>query len=111
MQEEWFIRGTEPAGAASFSPEAAARIVYPPDGAVFAVDPDIPGDRQRIFLAAAGGEERTRWVLNGRPLNADGSRVRWVLVPGKHCLSLSALDGRTLDTVTFLVRGAARPGA
>jgi penicillin-binding protein 1C len=111
MREEWFIRGTEPVGAASLRPEAATRIVYPPDGAVFAVDPDIPGDRQRIFFAAAGGEERTRWVLNGRPLNAGRSRVRWILVPGKHCLSLSAPDGRTLDTVTFLVRGAARPSS
>ncbi|MDO8941579.1 MAG: hypothetical protein Q7U75_00270, partial [Desulfobacterales bacterium] len=111
MREEWFVRGTDPAGAASLRPEAATRIVYPPDGAVFAVDPDIPGDRQRIFFAAGGGEESTRWVLNGRPLNSGRSRVRWVLVPGKHCLSLSAPDGRTLDTVTFLVRGEARPGA
>jgi penicillin-binding protein 1C len=111
MRKEWFIRGTEPAGAATLRPEAAARIVYPPDGAVFAVDPDIPGDRQRIFFAAEGDEESTRWVLNGRPLNAGRSRVRWTLVPGKQCLSLSAPDGRTLDTVTFLVRGAARPGA
>jgi penicillin-binding protein 1C len=111
MREEWFIRGTEPAGAASLRPEAATRIVYPPDGAVFAVDPDIPGDRQRIFFAAAGGEERTRWVLNGRPLNEGRSRVRWVLVPGNHRLSLSAPDGRTLDTVTFLVRGTARPSS
>jgi penicillin-binding protein 1C len=111
MRQEWFIRGTEPAGAATPRPAAATRIVYPPDGAVFAVDPDIPGDRQRIFFAAGGGEESTRWVLNGRPLNSGRSRVRWVLVPGKHCLSLSAPDGRTLDTVTFLVRGEARPGA
>jgi penicillin-binding protein 1C len=111
VREEWFIRGTELADAASLRPEDATRIVYPPDGAVFAVDSDIPGDRQRIFFAAAGGEERTRWVLNGRPLNAGRSRVRWVLVPGKHRLSLSASDGRTLDTVTFLVRGTTRPGA
>jgi penicillin-binding protein 1C len=111
MREEWFIRGTEPGGAAQFRPEAVTRIVYPPDAAVFAVDPDIPGDRQGIFFAAAGGAKSMRWVLDGRPLDAGRNPVRWTLVPGKHRLSLSAPDGRTLDTVTFLVRGAARPGS
>jgi penicillin-binding protein 1C len=111
VREEWFIRGTEPPGAATLRPEAATRIVYPPDGAVFAVDPDIPGDRQGIFFTAAGGAGSTRWVLNGRPLVAGGSRVRWVPVPGKHCLSLNAPDGRTLDTVRFRVRAAARPSS
>jgi penicillin-binding protein 1C len=92
MREEWFIRGTEPAGAASLRPEAATRIVYPPDGAVFAVDPT--SRRRRKFCSGGRRKERAG---SERPAAGAGR----VVCPGSSsreniAFRSSAPDGRTL---------------
>jgi penicillin-binding protein 1C len=103
-RNEWFMRGTDPPDAHPAPAEAPARIVYPPAGAVFVIDPDIPPERQRIVFVASGAEGPPAWVLDGRRLSA-GSHVDWSPTPGAHALALQDHGGQLLDTVFFLVRG------
>jgi penicillin-binding protein 1C len=73
---EWFVRGTERAeilavgvtqgSHAGAKDNLAPRIAYPADGAIFALDPDIPPDRQRVMLQAHGAQSALRgtyWEL------------------------------------------------
>ncbi len=131
-REEWFLAGTLPDALPDAMPGAisaampgatpaetpnatttaagAARrlgIHSPADGSLFALDPDIPPQAQRISFEGAGGT----WWLDGRRLGR-GSTLRWAPWPGRHTLALVDADGRTLQTVRFEVRGAVvRPRA
>lgn len=104
---EWFIAGTAPAaGRAAGVAPAETRISYPGEGAILALDPDIPPAMQRVFLNATGASDVV-WVLNGKRLGKAGV-VAWAPVPGKHTLQLVAnAGGRVLDSVQFQVRGHA----
>ena len=114
---EHFIEGTEQATwrlDTSVASGSAARpgraIVSPQDGAIFALDPDIPPRAQRVTLRsqtvqlAAPGQPALEWWLDGRRL-AVGARHDWLPMPGRHVLSLRQ-RGRVLDELRFEVRGA-----
>ena len=105
-RQEWFIPGTEP-DMISLEGSAAARIVYPPAGAVFAIDPDIPPSRQRIFFTARGRSEGLHWILDGQSVGAAAESVGWMPNAGRHFLSLSDVHGTVVDAVRFRVRGPA----
>jgi penicillin-binding protein 1C len=109
-RREWFMRGTDPDDGGPAPAEALARIVYPPAEAVFAIDPDIPLQRQRIFFVAAGVEGTPTWVLDGKVLSA-GGHARWNPAAGRHTVSLLDAAGRLLDSVFFQVRGQPRQGS
>jgi penicillin-binding protein 1C len=76
-------------------------ISSPADGSVYALDPDLPPQAQRIRFE---GEPGT-WVLDGRQLG-QGSTLRWTPQPGRHELKLLDAQGRTLQAVRFEVRAA-----
>ena len=78
-------------------------ILYPGRGAIIAIDPDIPGDRQRVRFEATGISAQAQWRLNGEPV-ADGEL--WRPQPGIWSLSLHATNGAQLDSVQFEVRGS-----
>ena len=108
-RREWFSEGTEP--AATDHGERAltavqARIVAPVGGTILALDPDIPAGRQRVPFEARDVMPGQRWLLDGAVLGEAADFVLWSPVPGRHRLSVVARDGRILDTVTFMVRGA-----
>jgi penicillin-binding protein 1C len=105
-RQEWFIPGTEP-DMISLEGSAAARIVYPPAGAVFAIDPDIPPSRQRIFFTARGRCEGLHWILDGQSVGAAAESAGWMPNAGRHFLSLSDVHGTVVDAVRFRVRGPA----
>jgi len=109
-RDEWFLRGTEPGAAAPALAPRRPAIVTPQDATVLALDPDIPADLQRVAFEARGaGEESAdavRWSLDGRDLGPVAGILPWPLEPGRHRLELRAGDGRTLDAVSFEVRGA-----
>jgi penicillin-binding protein 1C len=105
-RREWFLRGTGADDGERPPAEALARIVYPPAGAVFAIDPDIPLERQRIIFVASGTEGAPTWVLDGEVLS--DAHSGWNPAAGKHVVSLHGAGGRLLDTVRFQVRGQRR---
>ena len=109
-RDEWFLRGTEPGPVAAMLAPPRPQITSPQPGAIFAIDPDIPPDLQRLALEAHGvghGGHAARWRLDGSDLGAVAGIRLWPLVPGRHRLELLAPDGRALDAVAFEVRGRA----
>jgi penicillin-binding protein 1C len=81
--------------------EALARIAYPGQGTVLALDLDIPASRQRVFFEATGPGD---WRLNGRMLSAAELRTGWLPQPGRHQLQLIDALGNVLDSARFEVR-------
>lgn len=110
-RNEWFIAGTATpqVGLASNAADLArgpAQIGSPVDGTIFALDPDIPAQRQRVwFERASGSTARVSWRLDGKALGG-AARVAWLPWPGKHRLELVDASGQVTDTVHFEVRGA-----
>ncbi|WP_250534155.1 penicillin-binding protein 1C [Caballeronia sp. AZ10_KS36] len=129
-RDEWFLRGTEmnkiglTANAAAgteaddaharrrerlpsaASPAASpARIGAPTDGTIFALDPDIPPARQRVWFERSGGSGQLGWRLDGKPFSRD-ARAAWLPWPGRHRLELVDARGEVIDSVGFEVRGA-----
>ena len=101
---EWFLAGTGQAVVAA-APESARRprITSPVTGSVYALDPDIPVDRQRLALRVAGRADGLRLVLDGRPLGDAASPPQLLAGPGRHRLQLT--DGQqVLDQVAFTIR-------
>jgi penicillin-binding protein 1C len=82
-----------------------AAILYPADGQIIAIDPDIPADSQRVQFQAESAPSGASWRLDGALVAAAGE-VFWAPVPGPHRLTLLDADGRELDAVEFEVRGS-----
>ncbi|VXB80822.1 penicillin-binding protein 1C [Massilia sp. 9I] len=104
-RDEWFLRGTETAlveavPAARRSP----RIVYPVDGSIVAVDPDIPDRVERILFQAQGAGQH-RWRLDGKDVGPADSSLAWQLAVGEHRLELMDAGGKAVSTSRFEVRG------
>ncbi|SAL79179.1 penicillin-binding protein 1C [Caballeronia arvi] len=115
-RSEWFVRGTQmsdiglTANAAQTARGArddalAGRIGAPTNGTIFALDPDIPPARQRIWFERAGSGARLAWRLDGKPYGHD-ARAAWLPWPGRHVLELVDAKGEVVDKVGFEVRGA-----
>lgn len=117
-RDEWFLPGTaqpvfaidsraQPPDFAKTEGKNAlkttARITHPAAGTIVALDPDIPPQRQRLYLQASAAH--VRWQLDGRPLGR-GASVAWLPWPGPHRLQLLAASGEVLDDIRFEVRGA-----
>ena len=106
---EWFLPGTEAPvqrGAEQVAASDGRRtgrfgISSPPDGSIFAIDPDIPPAAQRITFEG----ERGAWMLDGRRLGT-AERLQWAPWPGRHQLTLLDAARQPLQTVAFEVRGA-----
>jgi penicillin-binding protein 1C len=104
-RREWFIRGTESA----ISPGTAkspARIVYPADAVIIAIDPNIPADDQKLFFEASSYSGEFYWKLNGELLGSAEALRLWSPEPGRHNLILADTNGHTVDEINFEVRGA-----
>jgi penicillin-binding protein 1C len=105
LGSEYFLRGTAQT-AQSLAPPTArrARITNPVNGAVFALDPDIPLERQRVGVFVAGSVAGHRLMLDRRDLGPADARPQLPAVPGQHRLSLVDISGRVIDRVRFTVR-------
>jgi penicillin-binding protein 1C len=115
-RSEWFVRGTQMSaiGLTSNASQSArganadaqaARIGAPTDGTIFALDPDIPPARQRVWFERADSGARLAWRLDGKPYGHD-ARAAWLPWPGRHVLELVDAKGAIVDKVGFEVRGA-----
>ncbi len=104
-RDELFLGGTEvEVATVKAALPAAARITYPADGAVLALDPDIPPQFQRVRFESSAAADGLAWELNGVSLAANGEEPAWQPMPGRHELALLDHTGRRLDRVRFEVR-------
>jgi penicillin-binding protein 1C len=95
---------------------ATALIAFPAEGAIYAIDPDIPMKRQKLrFTASAATPLSAQWRLNDKPLSARslsaGTRLHhpsWTLIAGKHTLAIHDKNGNMLEQVKFEVRSPYR---
>jgi penicillin-binding protein 1C len=105
---ELFLAGTQSkeirlAGQAD---RASRLITYPVDGAIYALDPDIPVSKQVLrFTPGAAIPLNAQWRLNGKNYP---KAAAWKLVVGKHTLAVHSQSGAMLEQVKFEVRGASR---
>jgi penicillin-binding protein 1C len=107
-RREWFLAGTERDIVRAASVSALARISYPADGTVIALDPDIPPGRQHIALQlSSSGARGWQWRLDGKLLGRADQPRTWRPHPGRHRLELLDAAGKTLETVGFEVRALA----
>lgn len=102
-REEWFLPGTE-MSEVEFVPQATARITYPANETVIAIDPDIPEAQQRVRFQAEAPGRGLEWWLDGKLLGP-ARAYDWKPLPGQHRLSLRDGGRRELDAVVFSVRG------
>ncbi|KTE15989.1 penicillin-binding protein 1C [Sphingopyxis sp. H115] len=104
-RREYFLAGTAQSEMAA-APQAARRprITSPVSGSVYALDPDIPLDRQRLAVTVSGSVTGYRLILDKKPLgDADGGQ-QILPRPGSHMLALVDPGGRMIDRVRFTVR-------
>jgi penicillin-binding protein 1C len=99
-RQEFFTAGT---GVKKISlavtPQRA--INHPLDGAIYAMDPDIPLQRQLLVFEQSGSAGQ--WELNGQ-LIGSAQRAPWQLRKGQHRLRLVRANGSSLDQIQFEVR-------
>lgn len=104
-RREYFLTGTAQNEMAA-APQAARRprITSPVSGSVYALDPDIPLDRQRLAVIVSGDVPGYRLILDKRVLgDADGGQ-QILPRPGIHMLTLVDPGGKPIDRVRFTVR-------
>lgn len=109
---ESFVAGTETSeirlvAANDAGLQTGAKILYPTDGTVIAIDPDIPVKYQRVRFNSRGREDVT-WLIDGNSVG-NGGEIGWSPSGGRHRLALADSQGNELDSVTFEVRGAISP--
>ncbi len=88
------------------APQAARRprITSPVSGSVYALDPDIPIDRQRLAVTVSGSVAGYRLILDKKPLGDADAGQQILPRPGSHMLALVDPGGRMIDRVRFTVR-------
>ncbi len=102
-RREWFLAGTAMRAVAFVGADARRpRIVYPGRDMIIALDPDIPGGQERLFLRADPGGPGLRWEIDGVSVPSAGG---WRPLPGRHRIALFGPGGRLEDSGVFEVRG------
>jgi penicillin-binding protein 1C len=102
--KEYFIKGTEDEIVRRADRAAPPKIIYPPDGAVIALDPDIPNERQKMYFEADAWDNSFRWKLDGKAIGGPGRTLMWTPRPGRHTLSIVDKTGKVLDHISFIVK-------
>ncbi|WP_137753549.1 penicillin-binding protein 1C [Sphingopyxis sp. L1A2A] len=104
-RREYFLRGTGQTEMAA-APQVARRprITSPVSGSVYALDPDIPIDRQRLAVTVSGAVAGYRLILDKKPLGDADAGQQILPRPGSHMLALVDPGGRMIDRVRFTVR-------
>ena len=104
-RREWFLAGTGQAAIAAAPAEARRpRIADPVSGTIFALDPDIPIDRQRIRVTVRGAATGHRLLLDKRDIGMAEAGPLLLAGPGRHALTLVDGEGRPVDRVLFQIR-------
>jgi penicillin-binding protein 1C len=104
-RRDWFIAGTETTLIEPAAGRALSRIVYPANGTIVALDPDIPANAQKMFFEASSATDNLEWFLDGRSIGQAAALTPWAPQNGKHVLKLMEKGHTELDSVGFEVRG------
>ena len=105
-EEDWFIAGTEPSGSDYQVGQQNLKILYPPSGAILALDPDIPPALQKVFFTAQmKPNDPLQWMLNDHLLADCGKTIAWTPIAGKYTLAIINRENKVMDQVNFEVRG------
>jgi penicillin-binding protein 1C len=104
-RREYFLHGTAQSEFA-MAPASAQRprITNPISGSIYALDPDIPVQRQRLGVSVSGSVAGHRLILDRRDLGAADARPQLALAPGVHRLLLVDSGGKPVDRVQFTMR-------
>ncbi|TAL25991.1 MAG: penicillin-binding protein 1C [Nitrospirae bacterium] len=109
-KEEWYIRGSEPANDGAVIAlnafYAGPRIIYPIEGTIIALDPDIPEEHQRVFFEMTPSEKGFAWILNNEKVGDSMAAVSWLPKQGRYTLSLADNRNHIMDSIEFEVRGS-----
>lgn len=106
-----FIKGTEPVPArneTALRPTPSVslpRIIYPAQGMIIAIDPDIPEDLQRVFFESDVSHDGIRWRLNDAELGRTSEIISWKPVTGTYTISIMDAGNAIIDSVYFKVKG------
>ncbi len=102
---EYFLRGTgQSLIAAAPATARRARIVNPASGSVYAIDPDIPADRQRLAIETTGDVRAHHVFIDNRDLGPAAQQLLFFAPPGRHRLRLVDPNGRATDQVIVTIR-------
>ena len=109
VYNEWYLKGSEPPPGqlhrVSIKPAIAlAYIQYPTDGAVIAIDPDIPEMSQSIRFKSSGDMSSYNLYLNENLIGPVSKTYDWQPIRGNFQLSLKDALNKTVETVFFTVR-------
>ncbi len=104
-RQELFLAGTAQTQLAA-APAAARRprITSPVNGSVYAIDPDIPPDRQRLAVRVTGDVAGYRLTQGERLLGDADAGVQLVPRPGSHLILLRDPGGAVVDRIRYTVR-------
>jgi penicillin-binding protein 1C len=104
-RREYFLRGTgQTVQSVAPAQSRRPRIANPVSGAIFALDPDIPLNRQRLGVAIRGSAEAHRLLLNKRDIGSADSNPQIAMSHGSHLLTLVDAAGKPIDQVRFTIR-------
>ncbi|MFM6927077.1 MAG: penicillin-binding protein 1C [Bdellovibrio sp.] len=93
---------SEPVRAPKIYP--VARISYPQDGMILAVDPSIPLKNQKLpLMAEAENKKNLSWRINGRRMASAQGTYLWTPTPGRHTFELLK-NNRLTQKVEVLVK-------
>lgn len=104
-RREYFVAGTGQSEVAA-APAAARRprITSPVSGSVYALDPDIPLERQRLAVMVSGAVAGHRLILDKNAAGDADAGLQILPRPGAHILLLVDPGGRVIDRVRFTIR-------
>jgi penicillin-binding protein 1C len=102
---DYFLTGmSQPLSSLAPAEAQRPRIANPVSGAVYAMDPDVPGKRQRLAIAVTGAVMGHRLLLDKQDIGDAAARPLIMAGPGSHRITLMDEDGRRVDQVLFTVR-------
>jgi len=104
-RRDYFLKGTaQELQTVAPAESRRPRIVNPASGTVYALDPDIPIDRQRIAIRVSGLVLGHRLVVDKRDVGPASASPQVLAGPGLHRVRLVDLDGKVVDQVLFTMR-------
>lgn len=104
-RRDYFLAGTG-MNVVTLAPESARRprITSPVAGSIYALDPDIPIDRQRLAIRVSGAVMGHRLVMDQRDIGPADQAPLILAGPGAHRVRLVDLGGHVVDQILFTVR-------